>query len=1183
MPVAVALIAGYITAHRGQSKAVQQTLLTAAQRTVDGLNLLYASRVAAITNLAADPDIIAALREGGASQRELDRLVRRLTVRGRSAEDGPSVTSLYGPSGERILTTDPMASQERLDDEGLEELREAQFRSIDYSVKTGRMGALVLVPVLDEETGKPLGFVTDFSGVDSLLRFSMGYTPGEHGAKPERGLYEVIYLSETEGLMTFRLDESSSRPLPVLVPGEPHAHLHSVLAEGPDSGSLVLQDYKTVGLDAREEVLLAYQRVSGEFADEQNLYLAVYRPTSEVFSNIRQGALLALAVCIISIAVLCVVAYRGVHNNIVRPVSLLNEGAQIVRQGDFDLKLKISTGDEIEELASSFNQMAVALKGNIQQLGESERKYRNLVTSMRDGIYQTDLEGNITFLNPCGVEILGAPGEEGALGRNMGQLFEEASDVEAFSEMLDLGQSDERSRIWMKRWDDRTICVELSRNRVYDDTGSAIGTEGIFRDVTESVRLEEEARERSERISAINQIANVINSSLEAGRLYESLVVELKKLVDFDYAAVALLTPGASSFDGRQLWPDHEVGPGQTFTLEGERSCAAWVARERKCLVVDDLQAGQSVFADQFPDDVKSCLCVPLYATGRTMGTLNLGNNQAAAFSVHDVEVLERMAPHLAVAIRNAQLLFDLQLSLEDVTRAREKMHEANEKLKTLDEMKTNLLSNVSHELRTPLVSVMGYTDMIASGKAGPVNSTQQDYLQISLRNIEKLVTLIENLLDFSRLHRGDERLIFDMFDLVDCARTSIQIIKPVADSRDMTVELNTDEEPILVEGDREKMGQVFNNLLSNAVKFNKNGGEVLVEMKVTSGRVEVTVSDTGIGIPPEALERVFTRFYQYDASSTRKYGGTGIGLSIAQDIARLHGSSITVSSEVGEGSAFRFQLTLVGERDGAGEELSATLPSPEETHLLVELVSHDRALSIQVRSLLATEGTDMIHASTLDNAITLAQKHTPDCILVDVAGNGNGRDVLDDLLHDSVTGSLPIIMLTNDDELYEQYRALVAARVKRSFRKSSLLSGIHHALSQGLNLGDPVGDKVLCVDDDPEILVFMQRCLEGEGFTVESCASGEEAIERVASREFGLILLDIAMPGMDGWETCRRIRSSSALSRVTIYMVTAKPIDSHVSLVQDCGADGFLLKPFRAEDLVELARGLELRSAAPS
>ncbi|HOO93042.1 MAG TPA: PAS domain S-box protein, partial [Opitutales bacterium] len=509
------------------------------------------------------------------------------------------------------------------------------------------------------------------------------------------------------------------------------------------------------------------------------------------------------------------------HNNIVRPISLLNEGAQIIRQGDLDLKLKIDTGDEIEELAISFNRMALALSRNIKQLEESEEKYRSLVNSMRDGIYQTDLEGVITFLNPAGVEVFGYESTDEALGHNLQELFLEEIDFARIQNELKNKGYVERARVWMKRVDARTICVEMAANRVYDDDGDAVGIEGIFRDVTRNVRLEQEARDRAERLEAINQIANAINSSLEAGRLYESLVVEFQKLVAFDFVSIALLNEDETAFEAHQLWPEQPDRPDSERFLDLETSSAGRVTRDGQCLIVDDFRQSDMGLASEFSPATRSCLCVPLHATGRGLGSLNFGSDQPHAFGRHDVEVLEQMTPHVAVAIGNARLFENLQISLKEVTLAREKLHAANEELKTLDELKTNLLSNVSHELRTPLVAVMGYTDMIYNGKAGPVTDTQRDYLSISLRNIEKLVTLIENLLDFSRLHRGSEKLIFDTFDLVDCARTSMQIIKPLADARNIEVNLYSSHDQILVEGDKGKLGQVFNNLLSNAVKFN--------------------------------------------------------------------------------------------------------------------------------------------------------------------------------------------------------------------------------------------------------------------------------------------------------------------------------------------------------------------------
>lgn len=741
----------------------------------------------------------------------------------------------------------------------------------------------------------------------------------------------------------------------------------------------------------------------------------------------------------------------------------------------------------------------------------------------------------------------------------------------------------------MKTRRGRSICVELTANRVFDDEGDYMGMEGTFRDVTQNLRLEHEARERSERIEVINQIANAINSSLEAGRVYESIAVEVRKLITLDYAAVSLATDDGSGFQTHQIWPDRTLEPS-----EGPNHSAEWVTHEEKALLVTDLRQSRQPFASEFPADIRSCICAPLYAAGKIIGTLNVGAHAPGGFSQHDADVLAQLTPHVAVAIRNAQLLENLQASLEEVTKARERLHAAIEELKTLDEMKTNLLSNVSHELRTPLVAVMGYTDMILNGKAGVVNEVQQEFLQISLRNIEKLVTLIENLLDFSRLHRGAEELVFDTFDLADCARMSLQIVQPVADSRNIRLELEAPADPVYVEGDKGKMGQVFNNLLSNAVKFNRPKGLVRIDIRLGEEDVEVRVTDNGIGIPEEAQDKIFTRFYQYDGSSTRKYGGTGIGLAIAQDIMRLHGSRITVQSreqtddEPGQ-TIFRFALPQSMAQKRRRGESGGLLPLPTETHLLIEVVTQDRALSAQIRSLLVSEGMDVIHAAYPSVAVALAQRYSPDCILLDTEAGPLGNVLVDDLLMTAsglnAEGGVspmqaPIVLLTSDDDLYGRYRAYVSGRVKRSFRKSTLLSGIHYALSKGVPAGEQLGRKVLCVDDDPEIVLFMSRCLDTEGYETITCATGEEALEKVVTGEFWLVLLDIAMPGLDGFETCRRMKQDIALAGIRVYLVTAKPIEKNLRRVSECGADGYLLKPFKPEDLISLVQSI--RPAAP-
>jgi CheY-like chemotaxis protein len=200
---------------------------------------------------------------------------------------------------------------------------------------------------------------------------------------------------------------------------------------------------------------------------------------------------------------------------------------------------------------------------------------------------------------------------------------------------------------------------------------------------------------------------------------------------------------------------------------------------------------------------------------------------------------------------------------------------------------------------------------------------------------------------------------------------------------------------------------------------------------------------------------------------------------------------------------------------------------------------------------------------------------------MFDADAAAQDEPVLNEILAHPVAKSVPILLLTTDEALYERHRSAVAARIKGNFRKSTLLSGIHNAMNRGVRTGEPIGNKVLCIDDDAEVLTFIGRCLSAEGYEAETCLSGEEGLDRAASREFGLVLLDIAMPGMDGWETCRRLKQNPALAGIKVYMVTAKPIDRNLELLRECGADGFVLKPFRPEDLVQLVHGLELRAAA--
>jgi len=1177
IPLLLAVIVGYIAARGGQGGAVEQALSTAANKTSDALRIATLPMLSHLNALAREPVIAESLTpspDGSlavlydpAKQDALNTyLTEKLQYAATSQNFGP-VISVFSTTGELLGTSNPSFPAISQPEEIIEwknGQKEPGFVNIDYLEECSCYVTECVAPVYAHESRELLGFVSRIS--DSNTLFTLVMSSNDSSSK-DMETYQVVFLSEGIYFASNAVrSQDGSMPQLDVYPSDPTLAKIFRGDDTSDHDSMRINNFR-ISPDKNQDVFVAYSRL----LDNMELYVVVYRSVSGALMGIRRGGALAIVFCTIVIAILCMNAYLNVHNNIVRPVSLLNEGAQIIGQGDLDLKLKIDTGDEIEELAQSFNKMALALKQNVVQLEESEEKYRGLVTWMRDGIFQTDPDYVIGFVNPAGIEVFRYSKLEEMLGKKMSSLFFNPGDFTQVGRDLQRKGFVDRRRVWMRRKDDHAIIVEISANTIYGDNNEIIGYEGIFRDLSKSVRLERESRDRAERLSAVSQIASAINSSLEAGKVYESFVREIKRLIDFDCANLALLDDDKVSYTIRPLWPEANLSEKITGKLDNPSSCVAWVARERRRLTVPDLFGETSEFTNEgFTPSTHSALCVPLYAAGHIIGTLNLGADKPKAFRTHDAAVLEQVAPHVAIAIRNANLLENLQTSLQDVTQAREKLHAVNEELKSLDEMKTNLLSNVSHELRTPLVAVLGYTDMILNEKVGAINDVQKEYLGISLRNVEKLVTLIENLLDFSKLHKGAEKLVFEAFDLVECASTSIQTVTPVADGRSIQLILNAPDEPVYIEGDKGKIGQVFINLLSNGVKFNNKDGNVTIDIKVTDESALVSVSDTGIGIPADAHDKIFTRFYQFDGSSTRKYGGTGIGLAIAQDIARLHGATITLTSEVGKGSTFRFTLPLRKTREALA--LSAEEEAgPATIELLVELVTADTNLGNQVRNLLVSDGINVIQALNGMQAVSLAQKYSPDCLLIDMHSGKTQGQLLDTILECDSLESIPKVIITSDNELFGKYKSVIAARMKSGFRKSTLLSCIHNAAKQAIRTETQLGNRILCVDDDPDILIFLTRCLENEGYEVDACESGEEAIKLAATRKYRIVLLDIAMPGIDGWETCKRIKSDPSLADILVYMVTAKPLGTQTPQAKTAGSDGFIQKPFKPEDIIEV------------
>jgi PAS domain S-box-containing protein len=260
--------------------------------------------------------------------------------------------------------------------------------------------------------------------------------------------------------------------------------------------------------------------------------------------------------------------------------------------------------------------------------------------------------------------------------------------------------------------------------------------------------------------------------------------------------------------------------------------------------------------------------------------------------------------------------LASLQALHDDLTERREETESLNTELRTLDGMKSDLLANVSHELQTPLVSVRGYTEMILKERLGPINDEQKKGLTLSLKNIDRLIAMIDNLLAFARMDREAGELKISAFPLAGVADEALALLGEKIEAKSLRVTRNVDDPPLTVRADRDKILQVFLNLIGNAVKFSRDRGSIEVSARPGKpGFALVQVCDMGVGIPKEDLEKIFDRFYQAGGDSPASPEGTGIGLAIVRNILRLHGCVVQATSELGEGTVLSFTLPLAEER----------------------------------------------------------------------------------------------------------------------------------------------------------------------------------------------------------------------------------------------------------------------------
>jgi CheY-like chemotaxis protein len=512
-----------------------------------------------------------------------------------------------------------------------------------------------------------------------------------------------------------------------------------------------------------------------------------------------------------------------------------------------------------------------------------------------------------------------------------------------------------------------------------------------------------------------------------------------------------------------------------------------------------------------------------------------------------------------------------------ELTEAQDELRRNAEELTLANKYKSEFLANMSHELRTPLNSLLILARMLTDNEQGNLTPDQVESSRIIFNSGTDLLNLINEILDLSKVEAGRMTFHFAPMELNNLAVNMNMIFGHVAEEKHLNFEVSIAEGLIpSIETDQQRVEQIIKNFLSNAFKFTSEGG-VKLHMEAAGRMVAIRVSDSGIGMTPEQQARVFEAFQQADGSTSRKYGGTGLGLTISKELANRLGGRIELTSELDKGSTFTLFLpvkhedaaaavakpkgieaagqvkSLGGESSVRSRKLPAVRPEAE----IKPFVDDDRA---QVKSgdkvLLVIEddpnfakivmdyghskGFKCVVAADGESGLTLAKKHTPDAILLDLKLPGmSGWEVLDALKHDSTLRHIPVHILSASEETMDVYKRGALGFLSKPISQEGLESVFE-------KIGEFISRNIrtlLIVEDDSGLRHSVRQLLGGSDVKISESESGSGAMELLRTNHFDCMILDLSLPDMTGFELLNRINQDETVNKCPVIVYTGKEL----------------------------------------
>ena len=742
-----------------------------------------------------------------------------------------------------------------------------------------------------------------------------------------------------------------------------------------------------------------------------------------------------------------------------------------------------------------------------REVVRADLRFRQMFEASPDAILQVDRDGRIVLTNSLAGEmfrcslnqLVGKSVDELVPSRFRGRHPEYREHYQAKPVIRPMGSGLD---LWARRADASEFPVDITLSPL--DTKDGPQVMCVVRDMTDRKRIEEDLRRQAQ-------------------------------LIEASHDAIIVRKP-----TGRILqWN------------AGAQEIYGWSAAEAADKVTHIL------FQTGFPVSLEE-VETALDRDGRWDGELRHTRRDGVRITVESRHILVRGADGTPVAVLEVNRDITKRKEAEQavgalntkLATANKELELRNREVERANRLKSEFLASMSHELRTPLNAIIGFSDLLAEQIAGALSSKQQRFVGHIQQGARHLLALINDILDLSKVEAGRLELNRENLSVVTVLADVLTGIRAAAAAKSIVVHSSIGPD-VAIFADRIRFKQILFNLLSNAVKFTPDGGKIWVEAAERRGRLTVSVSDTGLGIPIEEQEAIFDAFHQAGATTKGIKEGTGLGLAITRRLVEEHGGRIWVESEPDKGARLSFTMPAgrAAAEEGTPAGSAAAQTGPPREHPLVLVVDDEAPARELLASWLEPEGYQLIMAASSAEALAKAAELVPDAITLNMLMPGKGGwDTLYALKKTQVTAAIPVIVVTVVDEPKIGLALGAAEYLVKPVEKDVLLETVRRFIGPGSN--GPA--TVLVVDDEGNTRELLKEMLESDGYIPVLAANGKEALEALAQISASAILLDLIMPEMDGFELLLRMKEDPGLRNIPVLVLTAKDLtDNEIEMLR--------------------------------